>query len=60
MRTSMCDWITLLCSIKLTEHCKSAIMEKIKIIVKKDATNPLLFISTIFFPQQLLYYFLTL
>ena len=31
----MCDWITLLCSKKLTEHCKSAIMEKIKIEIKK-------------------------
>ena len=25
----MCDWVTLLCRI-LTEHCKSAIMEKEK------------------------------
>ena len=32
----MCDWVTLLCSRKLTEHCKSAIMEKIKIIIKKE------------------------
>ena len=31
----MCDWVTLLYSRKLTEHCKSAIMEKIKIIIKK-------------------------
>ena len=35
MYTCMCDWVTLLYNIKLTEHCKSAIMEKIKIIVKK-------------------------
>ena len=32
--TCMCDWVTLLCSRKLTEHYKSAIMEKIKIIIK--------------------------
>ena len=31
----MCDWVTLLYSRKLTEHCKPAIMEKIKIIIKK-------------------------
>ena len=36
MYTSICDWVTLLYSIKLTEHCKPAIMEKIKIIIKKD------------------------
>ena len=35
MYTCMCDWVTLLCSRKLIEHCKSAIMEKIKIIMKK-------------------------
>ena len=29
----MCDWVTLLYSGKLTEDCKLAIMEKIKIIV---------------------------
>ena len=29
----MCDWVTLLYSRKLTEHCKPAIMEKIKIII---------------------------
>ena len=27
-----CDWVPLLYSRKLTEHCKPAIMEKIKII----------------------------
>ena len=32
---SMCDWVTLLYSRKLTEQCKSAIMEKIKIIIEK-------------------------
>ena len=31
----ICDWVTLLYSRKLTEHCKPAIMEKIKIIKKK-------------------------
>ena len=30
----MCDWVALLYSRKLTEHCKPAIMEKIKIIQK--------------------------
>ena len=28
MYTCMCDWVTLLYSRKLTEHCKPAIMEK--------------------------------
>ena len=27
----MCGWVTLPCNGKLTEHCKSAIMERIKI-----------------------------
>ena len=35
MCTCMCDWVTLLYGRKLTKHCKSAIMEKIKIIIKK-------------------------
>jgi len=30
----MCDWVTLLYSRKLTEHCKPAIAGKIKIIIK--------------------------
>ena len=30
----MCNWVTLLYSRKPTEHCKPAIMEKIKIITK--------------------------
>ena len=34
MYICMCDWVTLLGSRKLTENCKSAIMEKIKIIIK--------------------------
>ena len=32
--TCICDWVTSLCSRKLIEHYKSAIMEKIKIIMK--------------------------
>ena len=35
MYTYMCDWVTLLYSIKLTEHYKPAMMEKIKIIFLK-------------------------
>ena len=35
MYMCMCDWVTLLYSRKLTEYCKPAIMEKIKIIIKK-------------------------
>ena len=31
----MCDCVTMLHSRKLTEHCKPAIMEKIKIIIYK-------------------------
>ena len=31
----MCDWVILLCSRKLAEQCKSALREKIKIIIKK-------------------------
>ena len=30
----MSNWVTLRYSGKLTEHCKPAIMEKIKIIIK--------------------------
>ena len=26
--TCICDWVTSLCSRKLTKHCKSSIMEK--------------------------------
>ena len=29
MYTCMCNWVTLLCSVKLTEHCKPAITQKI-------------------------------
>jgi len=35
MYICMYDWITLLYSRKLTEHCKPTIMEKIKIIFEK-------------------------
>ena len=31
----VCDWVSLLYYRKLTEHCKPAITEKIKIIFKK-------------------------
>ena len=31
----MCNWVTMLYSRKLTEHCKPAITEKIKIIINK-------------------------
>ena len=34
-RVYVCGWVTLLYSRKLTEHCKPAIMDKIKIILKK-------------------------
>ena len=30
----MCDWVTLLYRRKLTEHCKPAVMEKLKILKK--------------------------
>ena len=36
MYICMCDWVTLLCSGKLTEHCKPAMMEKIKMILKRN------------------------
>ena len=39
MYTCMCDWVTLLDSRNLTEHCKPAIMEKIKIIKLKKEKN---------------------
>ena len=41
----MCDWVTLLHSRKLTEHCKPAITEKINIILKKQKGNHII-IST--------------
>ena len=34
MYICMCDWVTLLYSRKWTEHCKPAIMKRIKIIKK--------------------------
>ena len=36
MYVCICDWVALLYSRKVTEHCTPAIMEKIKIIKKKD------------------------
>ena len=38
MCVCMCDWVTLLYSRKWTEHCKPAIMEKIKIISLKNGS----------------------
>ena len=35
MYVCMCDWVTLLYSRKLTDHCKPTIMETIKIIKKR-------------------------
>ena len=35
MYTCICGWVTLLYSRKLTEHCKPAAMEKIKIIISE-------------------------
>ena len=32
----MCNWVTMLYSRKWTDQCKPVIMEKIKIIIKKD------------------------
>ena len=43
----MCDWVTLVYSRKLTEHCKAAIMEK-KIILKKAAVTILMLDETNF------------
>ena len=31
----MCDWVILLYRRKLTEHCKPAMMEKIKVIINE-------------------------
>ena len=35
----MCDWVTLLYSKKLTEYCKPAIMDKVKIVLKQRKEN---------------------
>ena len=35
----MCDWVTLLYSSKLAEHCKPVIMEKNKNEIKKKEEN---------------------
>ena len=37
--TCVCDWVTMLYSRKLTEHCKPAIMEKKVIIYIKKCTR---------------------
>ena len=34
--TYMCNWVTMLGSRKLTEHCKPAIMKKKKVLKKRD------------------------
>ena len=39
MYTCMCKWVTLLYSRKLTEHCKPARTEKIKIIINEKKKN---------------------
>ena len=41
MYACMCNWVTLLCSRKLREHSKPAMMEKIKIIIKKKKEGKL-------------------
>ena len=51
MYTCMCDWVTLLCSRKLTEHCKSALMEKIKIIIKKKCDSQAVQLICIIFTE---------
>ena len=38
MYVCICDQVTLLCGRKLTIHCKQAITEKIKIIIKFKKT----------------------
>ena len=57
MYTCMCNWITLLNSRKLPQHCKPAIMEKMKIIInekRKPHKNPINQpLSTISFPMYL-------
>ena len=48
MYIGMCDWVTLLYSRKLTEHCHPAIMEKInsfKIEIDSDIENKLMVIK---------------
>ena len=37
----MCNWVTMLYSRKSTEQCKPAIVEKIKIVIKKSDNNNL-------------------
>lgn len=39
MCVCVCDWVTLLFSRKLTEHCKPTIKEKIKIIKKVNSAQ---------------------
>ena len=39
------DWVTLRYSRKFTEHCKPTTMEKIKIILKKEARERFLLVQ---------------
>ena len=39
MYTCMCNWVTMLYSRKLTEHCKPAIMEKKSLYIKNEMIN---------------------
>ena len=48
----MCNWVILLYSRKLTEHCKPAIMEKIKIIKKMHPICSKVWAMLQFFVQQ--------
>ena len=52
----MCDWVTLLYRRKLTEHCKPAIMENIKIITKflKNVMHQHIYQTNISVESQLL------
>ena len=42
MYMRMCDWVTLLYSRKLTEHCRPVIMEKKKTLNKKKGGVPVM------------------
>ena len=55
MYICMCDWVTLLYSRKLIEHCKLGIMEKIKIAIKifEWISNEVLLYSTGNYSQSL-------
>ena len=44
-RMYMCDWVTFLYSRTFTEYCKPAIVEKIKIVIKKSKKKTELSVS---------------